>query len=546
MVKKKLKTKKIDSIEIVLTKQEHDTLSGIMNQGRADVANPSREGLDYLVQLDRYKKVLMSLPDWKEPGDKDWYRPEIIDPNMESNGYFTVYVGGDIIELPDELKVTDEPKKKTKTKKEKKEQPEEGGFAGLMEEPTVSSVEEKKEERLTGQEKISEKLAGKVEKIADTLSSRRIKKLFENATKINKFVEKMKSEEKNDSIKDKSTKIDELISQQEGMVSILSKILSFMQKNYDEDKLALEEAKNFAEEGKLEKDKKFKEMLDALKAKGFVEGEEPKTEKEEEKSFLDKFGGLGSTLLNIAKFFLTNPLGIAILGGAAVLTAMLMASKESHEQAAKVVGAGDEGATGAAIQNLEGADRRKSKILREAYSKGILEKDLIGGFFDLGKKRTENENKLLKDIGFDPKTGLTQADRDRGFNFVDPETGEPMYSKFYDKEGNLKPKGEVDQTPASVPAATSTPSATTTAEPSSTTPPTPAETPGGLGEKLNSVVAENNMAKLESEMPDIPKAMSSVFQSFKDKVTGNNVAIPHVRNQEETFQRMVYNNTRVV
>ena len=190
MVKKKLKTKKIDSIEIVLTKQEHDTLSGIMNQGRADVANPSREGLDYLVQLDRYKKVLMSLPDWKEPGDKDWYRPEIIDPNMESNGYFTVYVGGDIIELPDELKVTDEPKKKTKTKKEKKEQPEEGGFAGLMEEPTVSSVEEKKEERLTGQEKISEKLAGKVEKIADTLSSRRIKKLFENATKINKFVEK--------------------------------------------------------------------------------------------------------------------------------------------------------------------------------------------------------------------------------------------------------------------------------------------------------------------------------------------------------------------
>ena len=142
------------------------------------------------------------------------------------------------------------------------------------------------------------------------------------------------------------------------MVGVLTKILSLMQKSYDEDKLAMEESKNFSEEKQMEKDKKFKEMLALLKERKGGEGETPTTEKEEESSLLDKFGGLGSVLLNVAKFFMGNAWLLPLVGAAAILAAMSMASEESHEQASKVQGAGDVSTEGAAITNIEGADRK--------------------------------------------------------------------------------------------------------------------------------------------------------------------------------------------
>ena len=107
-------------------------------------------------------------------------------------------------------------------------------------------------------------MSEKVKDIITTLSSEKIKKLFFNANKINKFVEKINNENgtgkavNNDK---KVTKIENLKSPDEGMVDILSKILSFMQKNYDEDKAALEKSQNFAEENAMERDRKRKELF---------------------------------------------------------------------------------------------------------------------------------------------------------------------------------------------------------------------------------------------------------------------------------------------
>ena len=151
-------------------------------------------------------------------------------------------------------------------------------FIDLVDESkSVSSIQDEKDQRLTTAEenidniaeivnensKVTNRLAAKIDRISKTLSKPRIKKLFENATPLNKMVDKQKQESKGKQVNDKATKVGNLEGQ-DGMLEILNKILQFMQKTYDEDKLALEKERNFAEENALEKSKKHQEMLEAL------------------------------------------------------------------------------------------------------------------------------------------------------------------------------------------------------------------------------------------------------------------------------------------
>ena len=155
---------------------------------------------------------------------------------------------------------------------------------------------------------------------------------------------------------------------------------------------------------------------------------------------LDKFGGLGSTLLNIAKFFTMNPVGLAIIGATSLMV-LLGRDKDPEATNQGIQNAGKaDGGMAEAITNIEGSDRRRSKILRAAYESGELKQQGAWYSFSGRKKEAEQEKKYLEALGFDPKTGLTQADRDKGFNFVDPDTGEASYSKVVDKEG--KPTGK--------------------------------------------------------------------------------------------------------
>ena len=90
--------------------------------------------------------------------------------------------------------------------------------------------------------------------------------MFTNATPLNKFIEKHKAESKQTQVNKKNTKIDKLEGE-DGVLDMLTKILNFMQKTHDEDKLASEEARNFSEEQSMEKARKQKAMLDVLKGK---------------------------------------------------------------------------------------------------------------------------------------------------------------------------------------------------------------------------------------------------------------------------------------
>ena len=128
-----------------------------------------------------------------------------------------------------------------------------------------------------------------------------------------------------------------------------------------------------------------------------------------------------------------------------------------------------------------------------------------------------------------------------------------MYSKFYDKDGKLKPKGEVEDTKKETPTAeTATPTQTDskpTTPAESTTPTAMAEsdTTSSLGSKLSQLTGENIDTKMIDDiLPQAQNMLNSVSSTMNNVTQPSNNKVPHVRNQEETFQRLIYINTRVV
>ena len=87
---------------------------------------------------------------------------------------------------------------------------------------------------------VTDTLAKKVDKMYKVFASKSFKKLLKNseAGTVDKELK---------SVDPKSTKIDKLEGD-DGVLNMLTKILNFMQKTYDEDKLAMEKERNFAEE----------------------------------------------------------------------------------------------------------------------------------------------------------------------------------------------------------------------------------------------------------------------------------------------------------
>lgn len=295
-----------------------------------------------------------------------------------------------------------------------------------------------------------------------------------------------------------------------------------MQKSYDEDKSQEEQSKNLEEGLKEDKEKKDKELLDALKeAKDKKDNPTAKEEKEEEESFMDKLadalgleGGFSAlrVLGNVAKFFLTSPLGLGLLAGASLL-ALLARDKHAEETNKGIQNAGKaDGGLGEAI--TEAADdevaSKKATLLRKAHKEGAIK----SSWYEFGKQGKEEED-YLKSVGFDAKTGTTSKER------------------------------ESSSTPA--------PSAT---GPSTPPPPPPAPTPtaeaapnvgSNISQKLNAATKENVFGKLDEKINSVAGAVvNNTSASSASKQQSPTGKLPAVRNQEDTFMRMIYNNTRVV
>jgi hypothetical protein len=310
-------------------------------------------------------------------------------------------------------------------------------------------------------------------------------------------------------------------------------------------------------------------MLDVLKDK--KKKENPKAEEKIEKEtgggigdfisqLLDGFGGM-KTLLNIGKFFM-GPVGLAILGAGtlgALFYAMAKASPESHDQASKVQNAGDVSAEGAAITEATSdvVLTRRGKLLRQAHKDGIIKAPWYNY-----KKQGAEEKSYLQSIGFDPKTGLTQKDRENGFNAVD-EDGNPYISKSKasttptqndtNTSSNMAPAagaagGAGAAGASAIPVANENASIADTSGVGSSGTATPQDAISNLGSQLAGATGEN----LDSKLNELSGAMQKGLETVTNNVVNKSVntpasaPIPSVRNSEETFQRMIWNSTRVV
>jgi hypothetical protein len=272
---------------------------------------------------------------------------------------------------------------------------------------------------------------------------------------------------------------------------------------------------------------------------------------------LELLGGASAfaTLGKVLSWFASG-FGLALLGigSAAALMALLYRDEHAEETNKGIQNAGaTDGGLGAAIQEVRSDEvaSRKAVLLREAHKN-----DIIKSHWWEYKKQDEEEKEYLKSIGFDDKTGLTQKDRNNGFNAVD-ENGDPVFSKSRAKEvgattseipsqsstNTTTETGSSSATPAAAATSTTVPSAETA--PSTTTSAVPVQTQPAASQALNQVQKEN----LELGLPVNKQDPSTVAINKSTNVSSNGKPlgqIPFVRNAEETIQRMIYNNTRVV
>ena len=358
----------------------------------------------------------------------------------------------------------------------------------------------------------------------------------------------------------KATKIPNLESDNKVMDSLLS-IHDLLKKNYD-DKLKSDEKKNqFKVEQSVERKKQNDDFIKALGGIGGTTNVTNNTTATKVKddggdSMLGDLLESGKMLLDIAKFFLATPLGLGLLLGLSTMY-MLWKDKNPEETTKSILNAGQtDGGLGAAIQEVRSDEvaSRKAVVLREAHKKGIIK----ASWWEFDKQGKE-EKEYLKSIGFDDKTGLTQKDRDNGFNAVD-EDGIPYRSETRAKEMAKATSTDVAATPTSEPTASATSSSS--GSPATSVPTesslskgesvvsTPAAMPAQVSspnvtQKLDVVNNEN----LEMKLPQAPSDKGMMItnnEKTQSKKGSTKVALPSVRNAEETFQRMILNSTRVV
>ena len=363
------------------------------------------------------------------------------------------------------------------------------------------------------------------------------------------------------------------------VLSILQSIESLLHKTREDDKLKSEEEKNFEEEKNTEKARRHKELMEAITGKAYKEKKVTTATKVDDKSnespglgLMDLLGGAAafSTLTKVLSWFASG-FGLALLGigSAAALMALLYRDEHAEETNKGIQNAGaTDGGLGAAIQEVRSDEvaSRKAVLLREAHKN-----DIIKSHWWEYKKQGEEEKEYLKSIGFDDKTGLTQKDRDNGFNAVD-EDGNPYLSKSRAKESAGK-ETDVPKQEESAGKETDVPKQEESKNSQTATPLVSSEsvTPAVSNEnKENLSSLPNNTSSVESvqSTPQISQALNQAQKENLDlnlpqskpdptSVINNNVnnvskggkprgAIPLVRNNEETIQRLIFNSTRVV
>ena len=331
--------------------------------------------------------------------------------------------------------------------------------------------------------------------------------------------------------KDTASKIKPL-KQGNELIDMLMKIYTFMNKNFEEDKLHREKIENFKAEEKIESEKRHKALMLAIEnlmkdQKGLKDDTAEKIEDDTGmgiggiiNSILGAFGGL--EMLGTIGAFLINPITITLLGGliaAGGVTAWIASLIKADPQAALR----GEGPAGAAVVGPGGAQYKSSD---EEQSDKVQQ-----------AKAEQVDKKGLKKASLEELEAKLQQEMDYG------HAKSPLVAEL---KKEIESRKAEQSAPASAPAAatpaaapTATPAQSEGAEPQTSTPPSA---------KLNAVQAENNNAKIDEATAPSVSTINNTTASANKNTTNNpgRAKIPPVRNLEESFQKMIVYSTRLV
>jgi hypothetical protein len=201
-----------------------------------------------------------------------------------------------------------------------------------------------------------------------------------------------------------------------------------------------------------------------------------------------------------------------------------------------VVGAGIEAASGlgSAITSIP---LTITKAARDVY------KSVYGDFPD---PTDPQDQKNLSEIYDICKEVAAELLKDVAVDKVKP--GEMQYDEmgnvtgYATPEPTPEPKKSTSATPASSAPSSPAPTAGPSPAPASTASPTASP---NVGQALNSAVSNNLDLKASPPSSD-PSTVINNSKTITSKETGKKEAIPPVRNSEPTFQRMIFNSTKVV
>ena len=348
-------------------------------------------------------------------------------------------------------------------------------------------------------------------------------------------------------------------------LSTLVSIQELLSKREEENKNQRESENNFAEENKSEKDRRHNELIAAITGNKVKESSKQKetATKEDDSGGLDinphfrinparalakdaavaaeKTGAKTATQVSkdVIKKSATKTLGKSIGKGALKSIPILGAAIGAGFAISRlidgdVVGAGIEAASGLGSA-LTSIPLTITNAARDVY------KDVYGHFPD---PTDPQDQKNLSEIYDICKEVASELLKDAAVDKVKP--GEMQYDEMGNATGYATPEPtpEPKKSTSATPASSAPPSPAPTAGPASASTASPTASPN-VGQALNSAVSSNLDLKASPPSSD-PSTVINNSKTITSKETGKKEAIPPVRNSEPTFQRMIFNSTKVV
>lgn len=326
-----------------------------------------------------------------------------------------------------------------------------------------------------------------------------------------------------------ATKIGSLESENQTL-DMLMRIYEFMQKSYEDKNAQRDAENNFAEENKLEKDRRHKELIAAITGKpvGATNIKAVEKVQDDKTSFLNEvlsaFGGLSlaktalSSLSTLAKFAI-GPIGAPLLAAAAIgafgyFIYEALKAEPSYEAEQEAEGIKQAERVGGSPGVKDEASRRKK--LPE-YDRTMAEIQYFETY--------QNEGDKLNDQQL------------QGYTKRGPGALEAVEDYKKQRETFNKTVGAVTPQPASTPSAAPAPSAPVS-EP-------PAVESSSSGQALNTAQSQNLDLNISESKSDPSSVVNNTVTSSSRNAQPK-VSMPSVRNQEPTFANMILYSTKVV